>query len=396
MSTPPADPLAIDSTSLGSMSGHSRALIGYDRDADLSRVKAQRRIGFVESLLAVIATIIVALAICFVILLLTGQDAVAAYQWLLGGPLSRTTRIGRVLVETTTLTIIGLSAAISFRAGLISLGAEGQIYMGALAATVVSLYVPLPPGLAIVVPVLAAMTAGALVALIPGWMKAQLGANELVSSLMLNAVLVRVYAFVLTNWLTQDGATSVASDYLPNSSILPSFTQIFGTSFDQANLMLLAVPVLAVAAWLLMKRTPFGYEVRISGSNAAFARYGGIRSKRVIILVFLVSGAIAGIAGAHIVQGVNGRALLTLSAGAAFDGVMIAILARNNPLVVPIAAFLYAYLKVGGDVMEQELSVGTEIVDVIQALIVLMVTSQFVLTLVRRARERRLRREVVA
>lgn len=391
MSLPPApDPIATTTASLGSAPGHASALVSYDRDSDLERVLRGRKVGVVQALIGVIVTILLALAVCFLLLLVTGKDAVGAYQWLLSGPFSRSTRIGRVLLETTTLSIIALSVAIPFRAGLMSLGAEGQIYLGALASTVVSLYVPMPPGFGIVVPVLAAMTAGAFVALIPGWMKAYLGANELVSTLMLNAILVRVYAFILTNWLTGEKATSVASEYLPNESIIPTFTRIFGTSFDQANLMLLIVPVAAVTVWLILKRTPFGYEVRMSGSNARFARYGGIKPRRVVILAFLLSGAIAGIAGAHVVQGVNGRALLTLAAGAAFDGIMIAILARNNPLVIPVAAFLYAYLKVGGDVMEQELSIGTEIVDVIQALIVLLVTSQFVLALVQRRRRARL------
>lgn len=368
-------------------------LVSYDREADLDRVRAQRRIGFREAVIGAVATVVLALIICFALLLITGKDAVAAYEWLLSGPFSRSTRVGRVIVETTTLSIIALSVAIPFRAGMISLGAEGQMYMGALAATVVALYVPLPPGLALVVPMLAAMVAGALTGFIPGWMKAALGANELVSSLMLNAVLVRVYSFILTNWLTTKGATNVASDYLPDNALPPKLTAIFGISFDQANLMVLLVPALAVVVWVIMRRTPFGYEVRMSGSNSLFARFGGIRTGRVIILSFLISGAIAGLAGAHIVQGVNGRALLTLSSGAAFDGIMVAILARSNPLAIPVIAFLYAYLKVGGDVMEQELSIGTEIVDVIQALIVLMVTSQFVLALVRRRRERRLAEE---
>lgn len=372
------------------------SLVSYDRDADLDRVRRQRRIGFREAVFGAVATVFLALVICFLLLLITGKDAVAAYEWLLSGPFSRSTRVGRVIVETTTLSIIALSVAIPFRAGLMSLGAEGQLYMGALAATVVALYVPLPPGLALVVPMLAAMVAGALTGLIPGWMKAALGANELVSSLMLNAVLVRVYSFILTNWLTTKGATNVASDYLPDEALPPKLTAIFGVSFDQANLMVLLVPALAVVVWAIMRRTPFGYEVRMSGSNALFARFGGIDTGRVVILSFLLSGAIAGLAGSHIVQGVNGRALLTLSSGAAFDGIMVAILARSSPLAIPLVAFLYAYLKVGGDVMEQELSIGTEIVDVIQALIVLMVTSQFVLALVRRRRERRLAAETMS
>lgn len=355
-----------------------------------ARVRGQRRKDLVASFAAMIVTILIALAICFVILLIVGKDAVAAYEWLLTGPFSRSTRIGRVLIDTTTLTILGLSVAIPFRAGLMSLGAEGQLYMGALAAAVVALAFPMPPGVAIIVPVIAAMIAGAIVGFVPGWMKATFGANELVSSLMLNTVLVRVYGYVLTTFLTAQGSTSVASPYLPSEALIPTFTQLTGVSFDQANLAVLLVPILTVAVWAILRRTSLGYEVRMTGSNRLFAGYGGISSRRVIMLSFIISGAIAGIAGAHLVQGVNGRALLTLSVGTGFTGIMIAILARNNPIVIPFAAFFYSYLKIGGDVMEQELSVGTEIVNVIQALIVLLVTSQFVMSLVRRRRQRRL------
>ncbi|MCA0253184.1 MAG: ABC transporter permease [Actinobacteria bacterium] len=363
---------------------------GDDREAARARVHRQRRSDLVAAFVAMIVTIVIALAIGFVILLIVGKDAVAAYEWLLTGPFSRTTRIGRVLIDTTTLTILGLSVAIPFRAGLMSLGAEGQLYMGALTAAVVGLAFPLPPGLGILVPALAAMVAGAIVGFVPGWMKAQFGANELVSSLMLNTVLVRIYGYILTEYLTEEGSTSVASAYLPNESLIPTFTQLTGVSFDQANLAVVLVPILAVAVWLILQRTSLGYEVRMTGSNRLFAAYGGISSRRVIILSFIISGAIAGIAGAHLVQGVNGRALLTLSVGTGFTGIMIAILARNNPIVIPFAAFFYSYLKIGGDVMEQELSVGTEIVNVILALIVLLVTSQFVMSLVKRRRLSRL------
>ena len=379
------------STSTGAAS-----LVSYDREADRAAVRIQRRRDTLEAFAAVIVTIVIALAICFVMLLAVGKDPVEAYHWLLTGPFSRTTRLGQVIVLTTTLTILGLSVAIPFRSGLLSLGAEGQLYMGALAATAVSLGFPLAPGFGIIVPMIAAMTAGAIVGLIPGWMKAYLGANELVSSLMLNTVLIQLYGYILTRHLTPEGATSVASAYLPDESVIPSLTSVTGIAFGQANLALILVPLLTVAVWAIIQRTPFGYEVRTLGSNSLFAAYGGIKSKRVIILGFLISGAIAGLAGAHLVEGVNGRALPTLSVSTGFDGIMIAILARNNPIVIPFAALFYSYLKVGGNVMEQEMSVGTEIVSVIQALIVLLVTSQFVMSVVKKRRAKRLEKQEFA
>ncbi len=380
--------------SLGSMEIDAIALVDYDRDADRARVSRERRVALFEGILTTVATVAIALVVCFLILVVTGKDAVTAYEWLLTGPLSRTTRFGRVLVETTTLSIVALSVATAFRAGLVTLGAEGQMYMGALAATVISLTLPLPPGIAILAGLLSAAGAGALVALLPAAMKAYLGANELVATLMLNAVLVRLYSFALTTWLTPEGATSVASAYLPDAALVPSLTAVIGVPLDQASLFVLIVPVLAVGAWLLLHRTPLGYAVRISGSNSLFASFGGIRTKRVIIWSFVIGGAIAGLAGAHIVQGVNGRALLTLSAGAAFNGIMVAILARANPLMIPVAAFFYAYLSVGGDVMEQEMSIGNEIVLIIQALIVLMASAQILRELVRRRRLRNAGKEM--
>ncbi|QEW02271.1 ABC transporter permease [Microbacterium lushaniae] len=384
--TAPTQSFTPDPESLGSVHGHAAALVDYDRNDDRRRFRRERRIGVFEGALTTLGTIAVALLLCFLILLATGKDAVGAYEWLLSGPVSRPTRFGRVLLETTTLSIVALSVAAAFRAGLMTLGAEGQLYMGALAATVVALFVPLPPGWAVIVPLLSAMTVGMLCAALPAWMKAALGANELVATLMLNAVLVRLYSFVLTNWLTPEGATSVASEYLPSEALIPALTAVFGVNLDNANLMMFFIPVLAVAVWVLLNRTPLGYSVRMSGSNALFGLFGGIAPRRVIVWCFLIGGAIAGLAGAHIVQGVSERALLTLSAGVAFDGIMVAILARANPLLIPIAAFFYAYLKVGGLVMEQEMSIGTEIVSVIQALVVLMASAQILLVLVRRRR----------
>ena len=138
------------STSTGAAS-----LVSYDREADRAAVRIQRRRDTLEAFAAVIVTIVIALAICFVMLLAVGKDPVEAYHWLLTGPFSRTTRLGQVIVLTTTLTILGLSVAIPFRSGLLSLGAEGQLYMGALAATAVSLGFPLAPGFGIIVPMIA-------------------------------------------------------------------------------------------------------------------------------------------------------------------------------------------------------------------------------------------------
>jgi simple sugar transport system permease protein len=133
-----------------------------------------------------------------------------------------------------------------------------------------------------------------------------------------------------------------------------------------------------------MSRTPFGYEVRTIGSNEKFARYGGINTRRTIALAFAIGGAIAAVAGVHLVLGVHQRLIRGISAGLAFEGIVVALLARNNPLLIPITGLFYSYLRVGGDIMEQEASVGTEIVLVIQAVIILLLTAQALVDLAKR------------
>lgn len=363
----------------------------YDRDAARRAVAVERRRGVLAETAGVLLTIVIALAVALVVMVAIGKDPYEAFRALITGPLSRSTRVGRLLEDWTTITLLGLSVVIPFRAGQLNVGAEGQLFTGALVAGAISVSWSLPPGLAIVVPMVAAATAGFLVACIPGWMKARLGANELVSTLMLNAIIVRLYSYLLTEFLTPPRATIVASEYLPSAARLPLLTDLFHVDLGRANAGILLVPVMTFVVWLLLRRSSIGFRARIVGSNEAFAKYGGIDAKRVIVLTFAIGGAVAGLAGAHLVQGVNGRLLMGISAGLGFEGIVVAILARNNPLMVPVAAFFYSYLRVGGDVMEQEAKVGTEIVYVIQAVVVLLITARLVQKLVERRRAQRLR-----
>ena len=363
----------------------------YDRQAAQRIVSQERRRGSLAELGGVILTVLIALAVALLVTLAIGKDPVEAFRALVTGPVSRSTRIGRLLEDWTTITLLGLSVVIPFRAGQLNVGAEGQLFTGALVAGTISVWWTMPPGLALVVPLVAAATAGFLVACIPGWMKAHLGANELVSTLMLNAIILRIYSYLLTDFLTPDGATNVGSAYLPSAARLPMLTDVLGVDLGRANAGILFVPFVTVIVWVLLRRTSIGFAARIIGGNKAFATYGGINVKRVIVLTYAIGGAVAGLAGAHLVQGVNGRLLVGISAGLGFEGIVVAILARNNPLVVPVAAFFYSYLRVGGDVMEQEAKVGTEIVYVIQAVVVLLITARMVQNFTDRRRARLLR-----
>lgn len=361
----------------------------YDRVAELERVKRERLQTSLIDLAVTLVTILLSLLLGFLVLLIVGKNPVVAFEALLTGPLSRINRTGRWLEDATTLIILGLSVAIPFRARQFSLGAEGQLYTGALVSAIVAIYVPLPPVLAIIVPIVCGMAAGFLLGLIPGAMKAYLNANEIVSTLMINAIILRAYDYILTYVLTPAGSNTVRSDEVPLFSQFARWSDMLGLNLGRFNIGIIFALLLAAGVWLLLNRTPFGYEVRMIGANEKFARYGGIDTPKVIMLAFAIGGAIAAVAGSHLALGVHHRLVPGISFGLAFEGIVVALLARNNPLLIPITGLFYSYLRVGGEIMETQASVGSEIVQVIQAIIILLVTAQLLAEGIKRRRARR-------
>lgn len=297
----------------------------------------------------------------------------AAYDAFLFGALGRVNRWAVWIQDGLSLIIVGLAIAVVFRARQFSLGAEGQLYLGALISGIVILAIgtSLPPLILIPLALVSAMTAGFLWGLIPGILKAYLGANELVATLMLNTIAIRFYEFVLTFQLKPPDEGYIASENFSASGQLPVIVQ--GTQVTIAVFLVIAA---VLAVWFLLTRTPLGYEIRMVGANLKFAAYGGINTKRTIMLSMAVSGIVAGLAGAHLSMGIHRQLLLNISLGLAFEGVVVALLARNNPLVIPFTGMLYAYLRAGAQFMERDANVSFEVVRIIQAVIILLITAE--------------------
>lgn len=298
-----------------------------------------------------------------------------AYDAFLFGALGRVNRWALWIQDALTLILVGLSIAIVFRARQFSLGAEGQLYFGALVSGVIALSLGnLPAWLVIPLAILASMTVGFLWGLLPGILKAYLNANELVSTLMLNAIAIRFYDLVLTYQLQPPEAGFTASAPFPASGQLPVI--VAGT---QVTVAVFIVIIAVIAVWLLITRTPLGYEIRTVGANLKFANYGGINTKRTVALSMAVSGIIAGLAGAQLAMGIHRQLILNISFNLAFEGVVVALLARNNPLVIPFAGLLYAYLRAGAQFMERDANISFEVVRIIQAVIILLITAEALL-----------------
>ncbi len=308
-----------------------------------------------------------------------------AYTALLLGPLSRVNRWAIWIQDAITLILVGLAITIVFQAKQFSLGAEGQLYFGALFSGFLALKVAgLPPGVGIPLALLSAATAGFVWGLLPGVLKAYLGANELVSTLMLNTVAMRFYDMALTFELRAPDAGFTTTGILPSSALLPVL--VSGT---QVTVAIFIVLVAVIVTWLLISRTTIGYEIRMIGANQKFAEYGGINTRRTIMLSMALSGILAGLAGAHLGLGIHRQLILNISLGLAFEGVVVSLLARNNPLVVPFTGLLYAYLRAGAQFMERDANISFEIVRIVQAVIILLITAEGIFTFLQARRVRR-------
>jgi simple sugar transport system permease protein len=312
-----------------------------------------------------------ALAVTFIVVLLTSKAPLEAFGTLLSAPISKTRTIGLWIDDAAKLTLTGLAFSLVFQARQFSMGVQGQVYMGGLAAALVVLtpigqtWAGLPFG------ILAGMLAGGLYGFIPGIAKARLGANEIVSSLMLNYVAIDIVTYVVR---TQIGAPGMLyTEPFPQSSIFPAL--IAGTRID---LGVIFAVVAVITVWFALYRTSWGLKLRLVGHNARFAAYSGIRSSFIMVSAMTASGAIAGLLGSMFVQGQTyGKLAVGFEGGLAFEGILVAIVARSRPIAVPFVALAYGYLRQGAQLMNIRTDVPAEVIGVVTAIIILLVSSSF-------------------
>lgn len=283
----------------------------------------------------------------------------------------RLVRFGTVLEDTINLTLLGLAVAIPFRARQFALGADGQLFLGAMAASVTALCWPGPAWLALPLACGAATLAGGAWGGVTGVLKWRCGANEMVVSLMLNLVAIEFYRLAITRWLRDPGAGFPATPFLPPEAALTPLIAHTGVSW-----MLLAAPLMVAAVALLLGRTTLGYEIRVTGAAPAFALQAGLPVGRATVLSMALGGMLAGLAGFHIGHAVLKRLPVDLAPGLGFEGLLVALLARHQPRAILGAAFFYAWLRAGGQAMERGTDVSREIAIVLQALVIVLVMAE--------------------
>ncbi|MBN9018640.1 MAG: ABC transporter permease [Rhizobiales bacterium] len=320
---------------------------------------------FVSSLLAVV----LALAVGAVLILAWGASPVTAYAALLDGAFGSWNSLGETLLRAIPLTFTGLAIAIAFRGGTFNLGAEGQLFLGATAAAWVGLAMPtLPAPLLIPAMILTAAFVGALWSLLAGVLKLRFGANELITTIMLNYIAILFVSYLLR------GPLQEAAGYLPQTERLSANARfpalIAGTRLHLGFLLALAAVVLAhIALW----HTSWGFKLRVVGLNARAALNAGYNVRLLTLSAFVISGVLAGLAGYMEVVGVQRRMIENLSPGFGYTGIIVALLGQTSPFGVLAAAILFAGLQVGGSTMQTASGVPSTLTTIIQGLVVLFV-----------------------
>lgn len=339
---------------------------------DLRRVR--RWLGHSNAVLSILA-VMAALAVGYVTILLTGKDAAGGYERMLEGAIGSSAALGETGIKTAVLTCTGLSVGLAFVVGLFNIGAEGQFIAGALAAAIAGHALHLPAPLHIPAALLAAAAAGAAPALVAAWLKVRRGVHEVISTIMLNWVII----YLVQDWLVvgpfkaPSSSAQVSASGTAQIQATAELPRLFADS--RLDIGLPIAIVFAVLAWLLLSRAVMGYELRAVGANAEAARAAGIPVVRRMILAMGLSGALAGVGGAFLILGTEHHYPGVFRTGYGFDGIAVALVGGGHPLGVLAAAGVFGALRAGATRL-QLVSIHPSFTELIQGLAVLFVAGR--------------------
>lgn len=340
---------------------------------------------FVDGILLPLLSVACGFVVAGIVVAVTGADPVAALTALFQGAFTNHDAFAETLVSTIPYIFLGLALALGFKAGLFNIGAEGQFYVGGLTGVFVAYSIRGLPGLIeIPLALLAGMVGGFVWSGIAGALKARFGAHEVITTIMLNYV-----AFLLANYLIDGGlmlakhvSTPRTPDIDPNAQLpilIPNTRLHFGLI-----LALLAVP----AVWFLIERTTVGFQLRSVGFNPTAARANGMSVGRLLVLSMGISGALAGLAGIVEILGLAHHMTDTVAAGYGFDAIAVALLARSNPWAVLPSAFLFGALHNGASFMQLQTQVSSDLVSIVQAMVIIFVAAPVIVRWLFRLRAR--------
>ncbi len=361
----------------------------------------------IDALLPVFA-VIAALLVGAVILLLLHTNPLEAYKAMFVGAFGSKNGLADTLVKATPLMLVALGIAIAFRGGVINIGAEGQLIVGALFATWLSLTFGerLPGWAVIVMALLGGALMGGIWGAIPGYLKAKMSVNEILSTIMMNQIAIQIGFYLLRGPMIDPAEVAAGTNIphsarLPKAVDLPRFTdvakwlgfterakdlglegfskEIYGLFVEPTRLHtgLIFAIIMAILVYILLWRTTIGYRIRAVGLNPHASRYAGINVKGYMVLSMALSGMFAGLAGAVEIVGLHHRMFepLAVSAGYGFSGIVAALFGKLHPLGIIPSSILFGGLLVGGDKMQRAMQIPQVLVMAVLGLVVLFVVS---------------------
>jgi ABC-type uncharacterized transport system permease subunit len=331
-----------------------------------------------DVLLTPLISLVLAMAISALVILAIGESPVEALTTMIDGALGSSYGWGFTLYYATNFIFTGLAVMVAYHASLFNIGGEGQAAMGGLGVALALLLLPLPHwALALPAAMVGAALFGAAWALIPAWLQAKRGSHIVITTIMFNFIAAAALNYVLVNLLRPVGSMDPASARFPNETRLPKLSDMalsFGFEWGKntpVNISFFVAVIACVLVWLLIWRSRLGFEIRAFGKSEPAALYAGINPVRITVIAMLISGGLAGMMAINSVMGEAERLVLNAVEGAGFIGIAVALMGRNHPLGVFLAALLFGFLYQGGGELALWTSIPRELIIVIQALVIL-------------------------
>ncbi|MFZ5752200.1 MAG: ABC transporter permease [Pseudomonadota bacterium] len=330
-----------------------------------------------DVVLVPLVSLLLAAFISALVILSIGQDPAEALRVMVQGSLMSAYGWGYTLYYTTSFIFTGLCVTVAFHAGLFNIGGEGQAQLGGLGVALACLLIPWPHwSLALIGASLAAAAFGAAWAAIPAWLQAKRGSHIVITTIMFNYIAASLLVYLLVDVLRPAGQMDPASANFPATTRLPTLNEIPGlnlifTKGVPANVTLFIALAMAAVVWALLWRTRLGYQIRAFGKSEAAARYAGIDATRIIMTAMLLSGGLAGLMAINNVMGEAGRLLGNSASGAGFIGIAVALMGRNHPVGIVLAALLFGFLFQGGAELGLWTKIPIELRTVMQGLVIL-------------------------
>jgi ABC-type uncharacterized transport system permease subunit len=324
----------------------------------------------ITSLLIPFAAVVVSLAVGGILIAMVGVSPIEAYKAFLYGIVGNRVNIGNVLSVATPLILTGLSFAFATKCSVFNIGAEGQLYIGAIFATWIGLkFGNLNVWILLPLVILAGFVGGGLWGVVPGYLKAKYSVNEIVMTVMLSEIAIQ-----LVSWITRGPMLDPQSYGIPQTAQLVEAARIpllmKGTRLH-AGLLIALLCIFIVN--IILTRTSFGFRIQAVGFNSKSAQYAGMNIVSSVTLAMLISGGLAGIAGAIEVAGVHYRLMDGISPSYGFTGIVVSLLGKGNPFGVGISAILFSALQAGADAMQRRVAVPVHLAQVIQGLTIMLV-----------------------